>query len=276
MPSVPHQIDGPVAVIGDVHGQTEKLRQIIGQLARLPDVQRRWIVFIGDLVDRGPDPAGTVQVFFDLVKQHGRVTWVCGNHELAMMGSLKLLPSPEYIDYASRWVHNYDTRSTFESWGAPFGDLDALKQAIPEQQRAVMADLPWAVEHPEFLFVHAGMDRNLPFETQIRILRQRDYSLTHPPWLYSKDFILLGAPMDAPVPLVIGHVPVPRVQSALGMIMTDTGAGSDGELSCVLLPEGTVLQSQPEIRQRGFSMDGPAPPPPPRRPQVNKPWWKVW
>ena len=78
------------------------------------------------------------------------------------------------------------------------------------------------------------------------------------------------------MPLVVGHVPVPRVQSALGMIMTDTGAGSDGELSCVLLPEGNVLQSQPEIRHRGFSMDGPAPPPPPRPPQVNKPWWKVW
>ena len=86
MPSTPSRIDGPVAVIGDVHGQTDKLRRIIAQLAKLPDIHRRWIVFIGDLVDRGPDPAGTVKLYCDLAKQHDKVTWLCGNHELAMAG----------------------------------------------------------------------------------------------------------------------------------------------------------------------------------------------
>ena len=81
MASVPTRTEGPVAVIGDVHGQTAQLREIIAQLAKLPDIHKRWIVFIGDLVDRGPDPAGTVQLYCDLVKQHEKVTWLCGNHE---------------------------------------------------------------------------------------------------------------------------------------------------------------------------------------------------
>jgi serine/threonine protein phosphatase 1 len=270
MSSVPQRIEGPVAVIGDVHGQTEKLRQIIGQLARLPDIQYRWVVFIGDLVDRGPDPAGVVRIFCDLARQHDRVTWLCGNHEFAMMGALGMLPTPSYIDFASRWVQNYDSETTFSSWGAPHGDLDALRQAIPESQLQLMRDLPWCIEHPEYLFVHAGLDRNLPFETQLRILRQRDYTLTHPPWLYSKDFIHTGAPIDSPVPIVIGHVPIQQVQSSNGMICTDTGAGSFGELSCVLLPEGEVLQSRsPQAMPRpGFA---PPPPPPPK-----KPWWQLW
>ncbi len=270
MSSVPQRIDGPVAVIGDVHGQTDKLRQIIGQLARLPDIHHRWVVFIGDLVDRGPDPAGVVRIYCDLASQHDRVTWLCGNHEFAMMGSLGMLPTPAYVDFASRWVPNYDTESTFRSWGAPYGDLDALREAIPPKQLQLMRDLPWCIEHPQFLFVHAGLDRNLPFETQLRILRQRDYSLTHPPWLYSKDFIHAGAPLDSPVPIVIGHVPMPRVQFSNGMICTDTGGGSSGELSCVLLPEGDVIQSQSlqPANRTGFAPQ-PAPP-------SKKPWWQIW
>ena len=54
------RIQGPVAVIGDVHGQVEKLLTILDRLRELPDYEQRWIVFIGDLVDRGPDPRGAI------------------------------------------------------------------------------------------------------------------------------------------------------------------------------------------------------------------------
>ena len=243
MASVPTRIDGPVAVIGDVHGQTELLRQLIGQLAKLPDIHKRWIVFIGDLVDRGPDPAGTVQLFCDLVQQHEKVTWLCGNHELAMAGTLGLINAPEYIDFRGRWTQHYDSETTFESYGVAPNDVEGLKTALPEEHKRLLSDLPWRIEHRDYLFVHAGLDRNIPFETQIRILRERDYSLSHPPWLYSKEFILTGPPADCPVPVVIGHVPVPEVQFGNRTIALDTTGGVGGALSCVLLPENVVLQS---------------------------------
>lgn len=243
MASVPTRIDGPVAVIGDVHGQTLQLREIIAQLAGLPDIHKRWIVFIGDLVDRGPDPAGAVQLFCDLVKQHEKVTWVCGNHELAMAGTLGLINAPDYIDFRGRWTHHYNSHTTFESYGVEHKDVEGLRAALPEEHVRLLSDLPWSVEHRDYLFVHAGLDRNIPFETQIRILRERDYSLSHPPWLYSKEFILMGPPSDCPVPVVIGHVPVPKVQIGNGMIAIDTTGGVTGALSCVLLPENIVLQS---------------------------------
>ncbi|MBL8815096.1 MAG: metallophosphoesterase [Planctomyces sp.] len=275
MPSVPHRIDGPVAVIGDVHGQTDKLRKIIAQLAKLPDISRRWIVFIGDLVDRGPDPAGTVKLYCDLAKQHNKVTWLCGNHELAMACSLGLIKTPEFVDFSQRWLSHYDAHTTFESYGIPHGDLKALREALPEEHATLMSDLPWSIEHSDFLFVHAGLDRNLPFETQVRILRERDYSLSHPPWLYSKDFIHIGPPMDCPVTIVIGHVPLPKVQFGNGMICTDTSGGVGGELSCVLLPEKHVITSggsgpQSNVatdinRQRNDSASA-----------QRKPWWKPW
>lgn len=264
MASVPQRIDGPVAVIGDVHGQTDKLRQIINQLARLPDIHNRWIVFIGDLVDRGPDPAGTVSMYCDLAKNHDKVTLLCGNHELAMAGSLKLFKKPDYVEFEGRWLNHYDSQTTFESYGVAHRDMEGLKNALPEEHRLLLADLPWSIEHRDYLFVHAGLDRNMPFETQVRILRERDFSLSHPPWLYSKDFINSGPPMDAPVTIVVGHVPVPEVTFANGQIATDTTGGVGGELSCVLLPENVVLQS------------GSALPRPISKPVEKKPWWKIW
>lgn len=265
MPSVPQRIDGPVAVIGDVHGQTDKLRQIIAQLAKVPDIHRRWIVFIGDLVDRGPDPAGTISLYCELAKQHGKVTWVCGNHELAMAGSLGLFEKPDYVDFEGRWLNHYDSHTTFESYGVPHKDLDGLRAALPEEHRRLLSDLPWSVEHSGYLFVHAGLDRNMPFDTQVRILRERDFSLSHPPWLYSKSFIISGPPMDCPVTVVLGHVPIPQVEIRNGQIATDTTGGVGGELSCVLLPENIVLRSGNSVPQHVQKT------PPPK-----KSWWKPW
>lgn len=265
MPSVPQRIDGPVAVIGDVHGQTDKLRQIIAQLARVPDIHRRWIVFIGDLVDRGPDPAGTISLFCELAKQHGKVTWVCGNHELAMAGSLDLFDKPDYIDFSDRWLNHYDSHTTFESYGVKHKDISGLKEALPEEHRRLLSDLPWSVEHSDYLFVHAGLDRNMPFETQVRILRERDFTLSHPPWLYSKTFIISGPPMDSPVTIVMGHVPLPQVEIRNGQIATDTSGGVGGELSCVLLPENVVLRSGMSTAQQAQPVA-----------QAKKSWWRPW
>lgn len=271
MASVPTRIDGPIAVIGDVHGQTEKLRSIIGQLARQPDISRRWIVFIGDLVDRGPDPAGTVQLYCDLAQQHEKVTWLCGNHELAMACSLGLIETPDFVDFAGRWLYHYDSHTTFQSYGVEHMDMDGLRNALPTEHRRLLSDLPWGIEHSDYLFVHAGLDRNMPFETQVRILRERDYSLSHPPWLYSKDFIYQGPPSDCPVTLVVGHVPIPQVQFANGVIGTDTTGGVGGDLSCVLLPENIVLTSGSAGRPRtheGSTTGGPV--------ERKKSWWKPW
>ena len=52
------RIDGPVAVIGDLHGQVEQLVALLDRLHERPDFRDRWLVFIGDFVDRGPDPKG--------------------------------------------------------------------------------------------------------------------------------------------------------------------------------------------------------------------------
>ncbi|MCA9048205.1 MAG: metallophosphoesterase [Planctomycetaceae bacterium] len=268
MASVPTRIDGPVAVIGDVHGQVDKLRTIIRKLATVPDIADRWIVFIGDLVDRGPDSKGAVDLYCSLTDQHRKVTWVCGNHELAMAGSLKLIDVPDFVDWPSRWLPHYDSDKTFASYGVPHGDLDGLREALPQRHADLISDLPWSVEHRHYLFVHAGLDNNLPFNTQISILRQRDYTLAHPPWLYDKSFVRGSAAPDCPVTVVVGHTPLPQVRFGDRVIGIDTTGGVFGDLSCVLLPENVVITS---------GDDPPMELQPEALPQERaRPWWKPW
>ncbi|MEZ6063399.1 MAG: metallophosphoesterase [Planctomycetaceae bacterium] len=267
MLQVPTRIDGPVAVIGDVHGQVDKLRRVIDKLSRVPDIHNRWIVFIGDLVDRGPDSKAAIDIFFELTERHGRVTCICGNHELAMAGSLGLISTPDFIDWPSRWLPAYDSETTFDSYGVPHGDLRALREALPERHAELLANLPWRVEHPHLLFVHAGLDPAMSFDIQVQILRERDFTLAHPPWLFSKSFINGPVPAGCPVTLVIGHVPIAEVYFGKQIIATDTTGGVQGDLSCVLLPEAVVLTSGDE-EPRQLTPDA--------RRQKKKAWWQVW
>jgi serine/threonine protein phosphatase 1 len=258
MMTLPTEIDGTVAVIGDVHGQVEEVADILDQLRDSPDFEERWVVFIGDLVDRGPDPKRAIEQFLAFQEQHPRTTAISGNHEFAMAAALELIPTPEYSDWAQRWCDHYGAEETFASYGADFGDLDALYEALPQAHRDWLVGLPWIVEHPEYLFVHAGLDPNQPLAMQRAVLQERDFSLTRPPWLCSKSFVDAGVPDDCLQTVVSGHVPVPAVHFGDRRILIDTTGGVEGELSCVLLPEQIVITS-------GYSA-----PPEPTRPQPRK------
>lgn len=258
MTKLARQIDGPVAVIGDVHGQVDELNDILDQLRDSPDFDERWVVFIGDLVDRGPDPKAAIDLYLEFSAEHPRTTAIAGNHEFAMAAALELIPTPEYSDWADRWCDHYGAEETFASYGAEFDDLDALHDAMPEPHRDWIADLPWCVEHPQYFFVHAGLDANQPFAMQRAVLHERDFTLTRPPWLCSKTFVNAGVPYDCRHTVVSGHVPLPAVHFGDRRILVDTTGGVEGDLSCVLLPEQIVITS------------GHAPPPKPTTPQPRK------
>ncbi|MDZ4687269.1 MAG: metallophosphoesterase [Planctomycetaceae bacterium] len=258
------RIQGPVAVIGDVHGQVDKLQAVLEQLAARPDFAQRWLVFIGDFVDRGPDPKGCLDIFLDLLRRHPRTTGVMGNHEFAMAGALGWFPVPETAEWGQRWIDHYDSETTFTSYDAAEGDLADLGAKVSANHRQVLTDLPWVVEHPQYLFVHAGLDPNTPFDLQLRILRQKDFTLHRPPWLCSKAFIETDPPPDCPVPVVSGHVKVPAVQMRPKRILVDTTGGYDGELSCVLLPEKKIITSAGQA-EPATSGGG-----------TGRSWWKIW
>ena len=242
-------ISGPIAVIGDVHGQVEQLARVLEQIESLPDYERRWVVFIGDLVDRGPNPKAAIDLMLQQFERHSKTTIICGNHELAMAASIQAIPTPEYSDWAGRWVDHYDSDTTFSSYGVEFGDLDGLREQVPESHLQLLAEMPWCVEHPEYFFVHAGLMPHTPFALQRDILMTRDFTLNRPDWLCSKSLPFEGPPHDCTHTVVSGHVRVPEVRFGKRRILIDTTGGHGGSLSCVLLPENRVIESDPSQRK---------------------------
>ena len=73
-------------IVGDVHGELSALLALLAELGyerrsgawRAPE--GRGLVFVGDLVDRGPDPLGVLRLVRDL-EQAGIALCAMGNHE---------------------------------------------------------------------------------------------------------------------------------------------------------------------------------------------------
>ena len=237
------QIQGPIAVIGDVHGQVDKLNVVLNRIRSLPDYEQRWIIFIGDLVDRGPDPKKAIETVIELIAQHPRTTAIMGNHEFAMCSALGWLVTGEASHWSQRWVDYYNSEETFDSYGATRKDLSDLAAKIPFIHRQFLSGLPWCVEHPHLLFVHAGLDPYLPFPVQLNILRQKDFTLNRPSWLCEKSFVGNDPPVDCPFAVVSGHVKVNEAVIRSRRILVDTTGGESGDLSCVLMPERLVVTS---------------------------------
>ena len=79
--------DGPVDVIGDVHGEIQALLDLLGHLGYQNDgrhAEGRRLVFLGDLTDRGPDSPAVLELVRRLNEQ-GLSQCVLGNHDLNIL-----------------------------------------------------------------------------------------------------------------------------------------------------------------------------------------------
>ena len=79
--------DGPLDIVGDIHGEIDALELLLERLgydANGNSGDKRHLVFLGDLVDRGPDSPAVVDKVVDLVDR-GVAQCTLGNHELLLL-----------------------------------------------------------------------------------------------------------------------------------------------------------------------------------------------
>lgn len=151
-------VDGPVDVIGDVHGEIEPLRELLGQLGyddkgRHPAGRRP--VFVGDLCDRGPDSPAVVDLVRELVEE-GRGQCVLGNHELNLLRR----DGKE----GNRWF--VDPAHTEQQAAGKFAHSRAVPDSMTKEYFEFFSSLPLALEREDLRVVHAAWD-----EAAIRTLR---------------------------------------------------------------------------------------------------------
>jgi len=236
-------IEGPFVVIGDVHGHMEALEDLMGVMEReVGNITDRWIVFVGDLVDRGSNPRKAIEFVIDLMKKRGRTTCIMGNHEFALLSALGLLGPALELEYAQFYVEEFSPGPTFQSYGVEPDNLDELKEAMPQEHLDFLLGLPWCVEADGYLIVHAGLLPDRPYEEQLEKLRKRVLNPGQP-WLHEQRLVSPELPPDCPVTVVSGHVRQPEVVVTEKRILLDTTGGRGGRLSAVLLPERRVFKS---------------------------------
>lgn len=75
-------LTGPFDIIGDIHGCSSELETLLGKLGYVDGAhpEGRTAVFVGDLVDRGPDSPGVLRRVMAMVAA-GNALCVPGNHE---------------------------------------------------------------------------------------------------------------------------------------------------------------------------------------------------
>ena len=140
--------DGPLDIVGDVHGELGALQALLAHLGYDADGQHpqgRRLIFVGDLCDRGPDSPAVLRWVQALVAA-GRAQAVVGNHEVNLMRS-------DAKDGAGWFFDSRVERDTPKY--APFtrattAERDTLQRAA--------ADWPVALERADLRVVHAAWD----------------------------------------------------------------------------------------------------------------------
>lgn len=83
-------------------------------------------------MDRGPDSRRCLDMVLVLAEQHGNVAACMGNHDLAAIGAMGLVPTPAASHWHMRHIADYESWPTFASYGVEMGEVefDRLADAV--------------------------------------------------------------------------------------------------------------------------------------------------
>jgi serine/threonine protein phosphatase 1 len=166
--------DVEIFAVGDIHGRTDLLHALLDEAAREPRRrERRTIVFLGDLVDRGPDSLGAIDLAIGARERIGAQESIglTGNHEAMMRLALDpQAPWDVAIEAFEAWLRNggVATVGEFAAFELPPSDPDefltVVRVALPERVRDWLASLRSHWRSGDVLFVHAGVNPRVDLE----------------------------------------------------------------------------------------------------------------
>lgn len=216
-----------VYAIGDVHGCLDQALEL-ARAIETDDAQRgpadTTVIFLGDLIDRGPNSAMVLEFVREWSKER-RVRVLMGNHEEMFLQSFDNL---EVFAYFMR----YGGRETVLSYpidarafaGADLVEAQAMMQAaVPQADRDFIAGFEHRIVIGDYAFVHAGIRLGIGIEQQL---------LTDLHWM-REPFLSHDAPLEHIV--VHGHTITDEPEFRNSRIGIDTGAFATGRLTALAL-----------------------------------------
>ena len=151
-PLVQPLFSGPIDIVGDVHGEIEALLTLLRLLGYSTDgthAEGRRLVFVGDLVDRGPNSPAVVELVRSFVEGQ-QAQCVLGNHELnILLGRHK----PDNVWFFHHQLSEDDPAlHRRQVWA---------DEPTRQTMRPFFASLPLALERPDARVVHACWDARM-------------------------------------------------------------------------------------------------------------------
>ncbi len=251
-PSVP---DGyRVYAIGDVHGRLDLLDDALSRIEAdingRPSAQNI-IVFLGDLIDRGPASAQVIERVRTYRRPAVRTVFLIGNHEEVLLrllrGESRFLR--DWLNFGgAKCARSYGISPTLLKRMDPDQAVATLRHKIPDHDQAFLRSFVDTFRIGSYLFVHAGLRPGVPLSDQT----QADLRWIRHPFLENED--------DHGFIVVHGHTIAEQIDVRGNRIGLDTGAYRSGVLTAMGLEgrERWFLQTEPG---RPAAADSPANPP---------------
>ena len=232
---------GPFDIIGDIHGCFDELVQLLGNLGYIAENGRgtpaptmsfvppagRKAIFLGDLVDRGPNSPGVLRLVMQMVAQ-GHAFCVPGNHDIKLLRKLR-----------GRDVQL--THGIVET-------LSQLEKEPPEFRAQLPPFLDGLVSHyvldgGRLVVAHAGMKEEMQGRGSGKV---RDFALFGETTGEVDEFGLpirynWAADYRGSATVVYGHTPIPEAEWLNRTINIDTGCVFGGKLTALRYPEKEIV-----------------------------------
>ncbi|WP_255641696.1 polynucleotide kinase-phosphatase [Isoptericola luteus] len=234
------ELRGPFDIVGDVHGCATELVMLLEKLGyaitrddagRAVDAahpEGRTAVFVGDLVDRGPDTPGVLRLVMGMTAG-GAALCVAGNHEAKLVRALK---------GAKVQVQH--------GLGESLAQLEAAGPAFTQDARAFMDRLlsHLVLDDGRLVVAHAGLKEAYHGRSSARV---RSFALYGDTTGETDEY---GLPVRYPwareyrgkAMVVYGHTPVLEPEWVNNTICLDTGVVFGGRLTALRYPEKEVVQ----------------------------------
>ncbi len=237
----PHTITstekGPFDIIGDVHGcykelvlLLEKLGYVVNEEGQKPAVTHplgRKLIFLGDLVDRGPQSPAALRLAMDVVED-GSGWCLPGNHEMKLL----------------RKLSGSDVKLTY-GLAETVAQLEKEPEEFLERIRTFGSSFSshYTFDHGKLVVAHAGLKESF---------HGRDSKGTWHFSLYGEtngETDAYGLPVRYPwandyrgeAMVVYGHTPVAEAAWVNNTICIDTGCVFGGSLTALRYPERELV-----------------------------------
>ena len=232
-PATPEGAKGYRAyAVGDIHGRLDLLDELIEKIEA--DIATRRpckniVVFLGDLIDRGPQSAQVVERLRTWQPRDASTIFLCGNHEEVLLRVLDGEPR-----LLGEWL-KFGGAECLASYGLAVTGLinedeaqavEAVRRAIPDEHREFLSTFADTFRFGDYLFVHAGIRPG----QSVGMQKQKDLRWIRDPFLEDRT--------DHGFVVVHGHTISDTVDERANRIGVDTGAYRSGVLTAVAIEGG--------------------------------------